>query len=481
MTIKEQYIELFDYIRRTFSLNGYNSDVDFPSTICDYFETLVSIQEGKNAFPDFIFVIKNIQTNRSIRIQIVAFNKLFSESNKCIEFRKNICAEDFSGIVSTKKAFFYNSTSATLGIIIFNEKSKTKYFSTVESSEDLYNVIFNHSEAKTKIYYTDTVDVGNLTPENYNDSASSVKKLFSNYETKKLGEIAEIINGAQPPQYELVESGIPFIKGGCLKNGKIVPDGVCVGFENCEKYAKQILQEGDILVTKFFDQKKIVFVTENDLPAIASGMLAIIRPHSVSDINLYKYLSSNAGKIIFNHQLDSVTHRGSVASVSLTSLKNIEIPLFDVNTLDSFNTIFEEKYKHEFEEIKELAEKELDRISENELEKSIKQNFLEAGWNKEEIISEYRIYMKKKFFIPDLMLFDSDKPLACVEIKVSHITQELLVAFIKENMKQEGLLFILTLGSYYEVYKAFNKELKVYKFYKTPTKDELLKIQKEGK
>ena len=480
MTIKEQYIKLFDEIRSIFDNEGYRPGFnEFTKEITDYFHIEFEYEKlEKNNQPNFIFHIENLETKLKTKIIIGAGNLLFSQ--RLLNYRQKLIADNFSGAVTTKKSFF-KSTGAIFAIIIFSEDSEKKYFSTVENSEDLYNIIFDKASLKQKIFFPSEINENNLTPENYNEKANAVRQMFSNYKTVKLEEIAEIINGAKTNRADLTNNGIPYLKSGCLKNGRIIPDGVCVNEGDYEKFAKQLLQEGDILVTKYFGQNKIVFVTEDDLPAIASDQLAIIRPHSVSDFNLYKYLSSDSGKAIFGQQLTSASMGSTISSLNLSSLRELEIPMLDVNSAKVFEKDFEKNHKKSFNDILQNAEKAISQISENELEKSIRNDLSKAGWTEEDVISNYRIYMKNRCFIPDLMLMNDNKPLACIEIKTSSLNKDILAHLIKENMKQDNILLIATIGSYYEVYRAFENELKVYKFYEPPKKEDLLKIQKEDK
>lgn len=480
MNIKEQYIKLFDVIRTIFDTEGYRPGFnDFPKDVTDNFNITFEFEKLEMTYqPNFIFNIENLETKIKTKITIGAGNLLFSQ--RLLDYRQKLIADNFSGVVTTKKSFF-KGTAATFAIIIFSEETDKKYFSTVENSEDLYNAIFEKNSLKQKIFFPSEINENNLTPENYNEKANAVRQMFSNYKTVKLGEIAEVINGARTNRADLVNNGIPYLKSGCLKNGRIIPDGVCVNETDCEKFAKQLLQEGDILVTKYFGQNKITFVTEDDLPAIASDQLAIIRPHSVSDFNLYKYLSSESGKVIFGQQLTAASTGAAIPSLNLASLRELEIPLLDVNSAKKFEEDFERNHMNTFNAILQNAEEAINQISENELEKNIRSDLYKSGWKEEDIVSNYRIYMKNRCFISDLMLMNDNRPLACVEIKISSLNRDILAHLIKENMKQDNILLIATIGSYYEVYRAFENELKVYKFYEAPKKEDLLKIQKEDK
>jgi hypothetical protein len=127
------------------------------------------------------------------------------------------------------------------------------------------------------VYYTKKLYPENFMPEKYNGEQERLDKALDRYETKTLQEIADIILGKSVSRWELSEKGIPYLRQRDIKNGVIVKPDKYVTEDAAEKYAKQLLQEGDILLTKNFRQHKVARVTSDDLPAIASNSLFIIR------------------------------------------------------------------------------------------------------------------------------------------------------------------------------------------------------------
>ena len=123
MNIKDQYIKFFDLIRSIFDTEGYRPGIsDLPKEVYDYFKIEFEFEKlEKSHQPNFIFTIENLETNLKTKIIIGASNLLFAHN--LLEYREKLIANDFSGIATTKKAFFKN-TRAIFAIIIFSEKSE---------------------------------------------------------------------------------------------------------------------------------------------------------------------------------------------------------------------------------------------------------------------------------------------------------------------------------------------------------------------
>lgn len=194
---------------------------------------------------------------------------------------------------------------------------KNKYFSTIDNEEDLYNVIFDKKNHKRSIFFPKKIDQKNLLPEHYNPQNLKMSQFIETFCPKKLEEIADIIPGRSPARWEINEfEGIPLLSIGSIKNGEIVKCTKFVNEDAVSNYSRQLLEEGDILISRTFGQNKICVVKEKDLPAIASGFLIIVRPLNITDINLYDYLSSNAGEVIFKKQLTDIATGSTVQKIT---------------------------------------------------------------------------------------------------------------------------------------------------------------------
>lgn len=381
----------------------------------------------------------------------------------------------FTSIVTTKKSIF-PETAISMAIIITSEKQTPFSFSTISSFEDLYDFIFDRTNFKRTVFETETLDNKNLLPEHYNKENKKIYNFIENFNPQKLEEIADIIPGRSPARWETNEiEGIPLLSIGSIKNGEIVKCTKFVNENAVSNYSRQLLEEGDILISRTFGQNKICVVKEKDLPAIASGFLIIVRPLNITDINLYDYLSSNAGELIFKKQLTNIATGSTIPNISISSLKNIKIPTVNKKNVDSF----EKEYNSTFEEIKDIATSALNRISESVLEEQILENLLKAGWKKEDISKTERIKYNDRYLIPDITLEDNGSILAFIEVKQSSLNINDKIAQIKAIQKQHNALAIISLGDYFEVYKKVKEQFIVYKFASAPTKTDLIKIIKE--
>lgn len=120
---------------------------------------------------------------------------------------------------------------------------------------------------------------------------------------------------------EYADTGIPYLRARDIQNGKIQKvDVLYIAQENVMAFSRQLLQEGDILLTKNFGQNKLALVTEDDIPAIASNALFIIRPIEISEGYLYRYLASETGNQTFNKQINRIQKGMTIPSVALADL-----------------------------------------------------------------------------------------------------------------------------------------------------------------
>ena len=166
-------------------------------------------------------------------------------------------------------------------------------------------------------FFRKKIDQKNLLPEHYNPQNLKMSQFLETFCPKKLEEIADIIPGRSPARWEINEfEGIPLLSIRSIKNGEIVKCTKFVNEDAVSNYSRQLLEEGDILISRTFGQNKICVVKEKDLPAIASEFLIIVRPLNITDINLYDYLSSNAGEVIFKKQLTDIATGSTVQKIT---------------------------------------------------------------------------------------------------------------------------------------------------------------------
>src|SRR5690606_4565745 len=215
------------------------------------------------------------------------------------------------------------------------------------------------------------------------------------------------------------EGEFSYLRARNLIGGRIVPSEY-VRSEFVEKYARQILFPGDILVSKYFGEKRIAKVQESDCPAIASNAFIVIRALEIPEDYLYNYLCSRAGKIIFQSQLEMIETGTTVRSINLKNIKELRIPIFDNVTMFEMMNID----KLDRKGLNDLSEYIDNNVIGSKAELITKEMFLSVGWEENEIVSNDSnltiILRKGKKYIPDIVLKNDKEMLAIVEIKLSN-------------------------------------------------------------
>lgn len=451
--------------------------INFPESVRKNFNISFEIERlPASVYPKYTYSLIEKKSNKNLTLHVVPAAFLYSK--RYLALREDLIKKGISIIVTTKRNYFSRVYNTSIAFIISKESNNSKVlFSTVDSPEELFDIIFNVEKFKRKIFYANSIDSNNLLPENYSYEKTNLSSFIDSFNPKKLEDIAEIIPGANPIWSDFSEdgTGIPLLSSGSIKDGRIVKCTKFIKDENFKKFSRQLLQSGDILLTKLFGQNKICIVDDDNLPAIASNFLYIIRPLGVTDFNIYEYLSNNAGKLLFSKQLNEVSTKGAIQSISLSSLKQLKIPQLRKDEFISF----ERKYNEKFSDIQAMANDVIEKLSENKIADEVFDSLLKAGWKNDEISREYNISYDNKILRADLVLFDNKEPIAFIEVKSSILQIEQIIQQIKCIQKQKRLLALISLGQYYEAYKYDGKSFAVHKFFSAPTKADLLKIVKE--
>ena len=224
--------------------------------------------------------------------------------------------------------------------------------------------------------------------------------------------------------------------------------------ELASQFAKQLLQEGDILLTKHFGQRKLALVSESNLPAIASEALFIIRPFGVSENYLYRYLSSKTGNAVFNEQLKKIERGVIVPSIRLSDLRHIEVPVFDEETmldLEQMDSLSEE----EGIETALRVLRNIGNADEKAIEDQVINDLVSAGWDASLIQKQVAINRTdKKRMIADLIytLPNGVKVYFEIKKKISRVSPEWIAAMKEILQGSEKCFYILTTGLYYEAH-----------------------------
>lgn len=479
--IKEDYSKM---LFRRYENDEKDSNVSKEAEL--FFDISSNTSEINKANRITEYIIKEINSDRRWRVIVGPAMLLFSV--KMENYRRDLLKKETIKGIFTIKSGFFETSLIPLAVIMLGKTKEKIWLSSVTTSDDIVSLVSDPENYMRKVYFTDLLDAKNFMPEYYNGELQKLNNELDKYETKKLGEIAEVTIGKSVPRHEWCDSGIPYLRGRDLQNGEITKSDVFISEKEVEKYAKQLLQEGDILLSKNFGQHKIAKVRIDDLPAIASNGLFIIRAYGVPEGYLYEYLTSETGKAIFDKQLSNIENRSSVASINLKDLVELKVPIFDEGTMEYLSAVEIvniEDLLRRLSQIRRLnAYADLilkkDENQESQIENAIIRDFSYAGWPSEEVtISRKEDIIKLSNNIkwrPDLVLLDGKMRLAVVEVKTN------FMQFTKDKLNTLNLVIqsgnipflILTTGNYYEIHSANNKVIS--KMTKPPTKEYLLSL-----
>ena len=318
------------------------------------------------------------------------------------------------------------------------------------------------------------------------DNSNAINEELNKFESRRLADIADIAAGIHISKEDYCDSGISVIRSADIQNGQIIKSNLYVPESNAEKYADQLLQEGDILLTRIGGRHEFAQVTEDDIPAVATENLFIIRSYGVLDNYLFSYLTSETGKAIFNKQLSGIEDTGNtLITICRKELENLMIPIFSDEIMyalsntrnasdDDIMNIFSCLYVLDKGNEKGNAY----RIEEREW--MVVNAFKNTGWKDEEIDRSAKMFWKKSdrnyTVRPDMVLLHENKCLAIVEVKsnLARINKDRIYSWLEMLQNGEIPFFILTTGYYYEIHSANN--MIIGKMLTPPSKEYLLSM-----
>ncbi len=465
------------YIRNSFMSNMFHSDERLSADVIVEIEKRYEINTQETimryAMDKFIiFTVTDTEKHAQWKFIISTATFLFGKNFK--KYREQIIQDyGIQGVVTLKKQFFQHST-IPMAFIMLGKETKSTWFTSAASASELEIIIFDLQNYHRNVYYTGNINPDNLMPEFYNEAEQIDIKLDQS-EIKKLYEIADVIAGKGAKQEEFASRGIQYLRARNLVDGRIEPADTFIEEKLMPKFAKQILQEGDILLSKNFGEHRLVMVTASDLPAVASNALFIIRAIDVPERYLYQYFTSETGKKVFKAQLDRIVKGATISSINLSDLKEIRVPIYDMQIMIELADI----KKLESKQAMKLTEKLGKIITESQVEQMVIGQLIQAGWERNELIfnnKEYAIKLKDRKWIPDIVLLDNGEIMAIVEVKSSifNVNRRWLEQ-IKETVQvKEIKMIVLTTGMFYDVYLTGTSKHARYET--APTKDELKEL-----
>ena len=450
-------------------------------------EVKVEVVSRQGSEPDenykiYEFHAKNLIDNQNLDFIICNTTVLFSK--KTINDRRR-WLNKMKGVVTIKQHFLEDSRIPFSIVFLGEKKNELTWFAYTNNAFDLWKRYEEDGSEPALVCIVKRPDPVNYLPEYY---LSPVTESFHNEKTvliKELQDLAEVIIGASVKANEKGGRGIPYIRPRCIKNNsEIEQEELYVDERYIDKYKGKMLQEGDILLPRQFMSFKLGYVRQNNLPAIASDGLFIIRPFGIGNKYLGKYLSSKTGRSSYMKQLRQIQKGGVIPYFTQKDLKHLKVPVYDKEVMDDIESADTINASKGIEFITKITNNLHEIIPSKNLEEMVINSFLKRGWNADNLLKPSKPLklfnaLTEFNFTPDVILLDSGKPIAVVEIKTdfSNISKEWLKRMEMIVKNSQKLLLVLTTGIYYEIYtKDFNC---IWRAVEAPTFDEVVRLSKE--
>lgn len=286
---------------------------------------------------------------------------------------------------------------------------------------------------------------------------------LQNTQTKCLEELAEIIPGKRARSYDYRETGISYLRARDIQEG-VITTSVYLEPAITVEFSRQLIQEGDILLSKHLGLRKLALVSRDNLPAIASESLYILRPFDVSERYLYQYLTSKTGNAVFSAQLKKIEKGAVIASIALSDLKKIQVPVYDEDIMMDYEHMDALNEEDRFAAALRIIHADRNR-PESKVEEFVYNELVAAGWKAKKFCCQDAITIEGgKRWIPDFSYSLQDKTKVYFEVKdaLYRESSEWALAIKKILKGQTKCYYILTTGYYYEVHvTGSEKSLKI--------------------
>lgn len=151
------------------------------------------------------------------------------------------------------------------------------------------------------------------------------KNLFN--DTVRINEIAEVLEGINITQNHFSEKGIRYIRPKDVVNWNINEFCTRVNEEFAHKYSDRLLRPGDILISKIFNCFNCSIVKEEQLPAIPSNNILVIRCNKFNGDVLFNALAFNEGKELFLKQVGDNRKGSTITYLNKKFVENINVIL----------------------------------------------------------------------------------------------------------------------------------------------------------
>lgn len=336
--INVQNIELAKYLNPSLHFENldplsYTSTSHFDSVIC--FPPLGQrIQvNGRRLQSEQLYLNKSLEllSKQGTAVFIVADNFLTAP---VFEELRNTILEKYGleTVISLPKGILRN-TGVDLSILVINhDKSKaTKYFKIKDRAFSNTN-LSNSDFSVLKDNLVERWDYKFHNPKN-----REYEKELKNQETKRVTDLVEVVLGTHFSRDEIKEEGdFLWLTSRNVLNGNLTltdNDKFISKKEFSRREQNAILQNGDILIPRIQRNKESFYVhTDTEKKIIAFQHFIILRGKNADYVATY--LNTDNGIKLFNQQIERHARGNVMPTISISDLKNIEIPILPIEDLE---------------------------------------------------------------------------------------------------------------------------------------------------
>lgn len=196
------------------------------------------------------------------------------------------------------------------------------------------------------------------------------------FPTKKLSQITsrdKIITYGIVQAGAHIEDGIPYIRTGDIKNGKISSNNLLkTSKEISEKYSRTLCSTDDVIITIRATIGEVAKIDNKTQGFNLSRGVALISPNKqiVNSNYLFATIQSDGFQFIINKYVKGSTFK----EITLEKLRNIEIPVpKDIDLQNKFSLIYEsiETVKHKAEQSLEILQQLFQVILQNAFKQDV--------------------------------------------------------------------------------------------------------------
>lgn len=336
--INAQNIEIAKYLNPSLHFENldplsYTSKSHFDSVIC--FPPLAQrIQvNGRRLQSEQLYLNKCLEllSKQGTAVFIVANNFLTAP---VFEELRNTILEKYGleTVISLPKGILRN-TGVDLSILVINhDKTKaTKYFKIKDRAFSNTN-LSNYDFSVLKDNLVERWDYKFHNPKN-----REYEKELKNQETKRVADLVEVVLGTHFSRDEIKEEGdFLWLTSRNVLNGNLTltdNEKFISKKEFSRREQNAILQNGDILIPRIQRNKESFYVhTDTEKKIIAFQHFIILRGKNADYVATY--LNTDNGIKLFNQQIERHARGNAMPTISISDLKNIEIPILPIEDLE---------------------------------------------------------------------------------------------------------------------------------------------------